>query len=101
MTGILLDVSGRRPKARGVLEKAFAVYEAAGYDHGIVQAAISASRCATGVPVPRTVRTRSHQGAANVHGQSVITGASKKSRFEIQVMTSTLLAIASATTRSK
>lgn len=41
MTGILLDVSGRRPQGRAVLEKAFTVYEGAGYDHGIVQAAIS------------------------------------------------------------
>jgi class 3 adenylate cyclase len=54
MTGILLDVSGRRPRGRGVLEKAFAIYEAAGYDHGIVQTAISLTRVTEAIDPEQT-----------------------------------------------
>lgn len=56
MTGVLLDVSGRKPKGRGILEKSIAAYESAGYDLGIVQAAISLARVTESIDPEQTRR---------------------------------------------
>ena len=56
MTGVLLDVSDRKPKARSILEKAIASYESAGYDLGIVQTAISLVRVTESIDPEQTRR---------------------------------------------
>jgi len=56
MTGILLDVSGRKPKARGLFEKSLTAYESVGYDVGIVQAATSLARVTESIDPEQTRR---------------------------------------------
>jgi class 3 adenylate cyclase len=56
MTGILLDVSDSKPKGRRVLENAIVTYESVGYEHGIVQAAISLARVTESIDPEQTRR---------------------------------------------
>jgi class 3 adenylate cyclase len=56
MMGILLDVSGRKAKGRGMLENAITAYETAGFQLGIVQAAISLARVTESIDPEQTRR---------------------------------------------